>query len=87
MTEVQGVATWSGSRDGASGNPPIEYTLITCKECGDASLEMREDYGNGFEADQPVFAYPAKRRLSSDVPPPLRREFGEAQLDHNRSKQ
>lgn len=78
MAEVQGVATWGGFRGGQSVSLPIEYTLVTCKECGDASLEMREDYGRGFEDDPPIFAYPAKRRLSSDVPAPLRREFGEA---------
>lgn len=79
LAEVQGVTAWDGFRNGEPINPPIEYTLVQCSECGDASLEMREDYGEGFVVDQPVFAYPSKRRLSKDVPRPLRNEYNEAQ--------
>jgi hypothetical protein len=79
MATIHGVADWDGFRNGEPVEPSAEYTLVSCSECGDASLELREDYGDGFGADQPIFAYPATRRLSFDVPRPLRREFGEAQ--------
>jgi hypothetical protein len=79
LAEVRGVATWDGFKNNEPVNPPVEYSLVQCSECGDASLEMREDFGMGFVADRPGFAYPAKRRLSNDVPRPLRREFDEAQ--------
>src|SRR5437588_5875982 len=37
---------------------------------------MREDDGNGFDADEPV--YPTPRRLSWDIPNDLRTEWEEA---------
>jgi hypothetical protein len=78
LAEVRGTATWDGFRNNEPINPPVEYSLVKCAACGDASLEIREDFGEGFVADRPVFAYPARRRLSNDVPRPLRREFDEA---------
>lgn len=60
-------------------SPPAEYALVQCSECTEVSLQVREDFGMGFEGDRPGIVYPAKRRLSLDVPEPLRREFEEAQ--------
>lgn len=42
-------------------------------------MQLRADYGEGFEEDTPSIAYPAPRRLNGAVPKPLRREFEEAQ--------
>jgi hypothetical protein len=42
-------------------------------------VEWREDYGGGFEIDDPVFKYPAARRLSFEIPAEIRDEFEEAQ--------
>jgi len=42
------------------------------------SLQVREDYGIGFDKDEPSLIYPERRRLSTDVPAPLRREWEEA---------
>lgn len=42
------------------------------------SLELREDYGTGFEDDEPAIVYPAPHRLSPRVPIALRREWEEA---------
>jgi hypothetical protein len=42
------------------------------------SVEIREDYGGGFEVDEPVIVYPAPHRISPDVPSELRREWEEA---------
>lgn len=78
LGEVRGTATWDGFRGNEPINPPVEYSLVQCSDCGEVSLEMREDYGEGFVADRPVFAYPARKRLSNEVPRPLRREFDEA---------
>jgi hypothetical protein len=79
VAELHGTATWDGCEKGEPITQPVEFRLVRCSECGNVSLQTREDWGDGFEADQPVFAYPAKRRLSSDVPVPLHREFAEAQ--------
>lgn len=72
---IRGITT----RVGHPSDTPVEYSFVQCGECGDVSLEMREDYGDGFSTDTPVTIYPAQRRLSPDVPRPLRREFDEAQ--------
>lgn len=80
IADVRGIAYWDGlDKDGKFLNAATEYALLQCSACGDASVQVREDYGEGFEDDQPVIVYPAKRRLNSDVPGPLRREFKEAQ--------
>jgi hypothetical protein len=77
---VRGLVVWDGyDAHGESRNPPVEYTLLQCDSCGDASLTIREDYGQGFDADSATFLYPAPRRLNWDVPEPLRREWNEAQ--------
>ena len=58
---------------------PTEYALVQCGECREVSVQMREDFGRGFQDDKPGIVYPAKRKLSGDVPGALRREFEEAQ--------
>lgn len=66
------------NRDGEHVNPPAEWTLVQCKNCLLPSVQLREDYGGGFEDDEPVFVYPAPRRLSPEIPAALRREWEEA---------
>lgn len=63
---------------GHPADPPTEYVLIQCDRCALPSVQVREDYGNGFEADEPGIVYPAPRRLSWDVPSALRTEWEEA---------
>jgi hypothetical protein len=77
--EIRGIAVWHG-RDvhGDPVNPPVEYALIQCARCDDAALQIREDYGGGFDEDNPIIVYPRRRQLSWSVPEPLRREWQEA---------
>jgi hypothetical protein len=42
------------------------------------SLEVREDYGAGFDDDEAMIVYPAPHRISTLVPAGLRREWEEA---------
>jgi hypothetical protein len=81
LATIRGVAVWDGWNKERThpDNPPVEYALVQCSECRDVSVQIREDFGRGFNDDNPGIAYPAKRRLSKDVPRPLRREFEEAQ--------
>lgn len=60
--------------------PPSEFSLLLCSrhECQEPIVQVREDYGPGFEADSPAIYYPAPRRLSTAVPTPLRKAFDEA---------
>ena len=77
---IRGVATWDGlDKDGEVMEPPVEYALIQCGTCGDASVHARSDYGSGFDKDAPEIVFPAQRHLSWEVPQALRREFEEAQ--------
>lgn len=76
---VRGTAIWHGyGADGQPQNPPVEYALVQCDQCGDVSLQAREDYGRGFDEDDPAFLYPAPRRLNWIIPDELRREWEEA---------
>lgn len=81
LAVVRGVAIWDGWNRERTDlvNSPAEYALIQCNECKQASVQVREDFGEGFDDDNPVVVYPAPRRLSWEVPSPLRREFEEAQ--------
>ena len=78
---VHGMAFWDGwnKEDKYPESLPTEYTLVQCSECQGVSVQIREDFGRGFQDDKPGIVYPAKRKLSRDVPAPLRREFEEAQ--------
>lgn len=64
--------------NGEPENPPVQYDLVQCGRCNQISLEIREDYGNGFSDDEPVTVYPAPQRLSWTIPDPLRSEWEEA---------
>jgi hypothetical protein len=76
---VKGVAVWSGMGTNGEGlGPPAEWALVQCSKCRLPSLQVREDYGRGFEDNEPVFVYPAPQRISSSVPASLRREWEEA---------
>ena len=78
---VRGMAFWDGWNKGQTypESLPTEYALVQCSECHKVSVQIREDFGQGFQDDKPGIVYPAKRSLSRDVPEPLRREFKEAQ--------
>ena len=60
--------------------PPAEFALVQCsnEECQSPLVQVREDYGRGFEEDKPTFYYPAPRRLSNAIPRRLREAFDEA---------
>jgi hypothetical protein len=75
----RGAAVWGGiDEQGRVVNPPAQWTLVQCERCEQPTLEVREDYGDGFEVDDPVFVYPTPHRMSPNVPSDLRREWAEA---------
>lgn len=57
---------------------PAEFAFLQCGNCLFPLVQWREDFGQGFGADKPVFMYPAPRRLSHEIPRQLRAEFDEA---------
>lgn len=75
---VRGSAVWDGYEGDKSVNPPVEWRLVQCTSCWQPSLQAREDYGRGFDDDDPVAIYPAPQRISPSIPQPLRREWEEA---------
>lgn len=76
---VRGVAIWDGySESGVQGSPAEEYVLVQCQRCGRPAVQLREDFGRGFEDDEPAIVFPAPQRLSPGVPHDLRREWAEA---------
>lgn len=81
LGEVCAQAVWNGTspRTGEFLDIPLEYSLVQCQECGNISLELRGNSGEGFAADSPSILYPAQRSLSTEIPNSLRREFEEAQ--------
>jgi hypothetical protein len=52
--------------------------MVECDRCGQPSVEVREDYGGGFDYDEPGVVYPAPRRLNWNIPTLLRQEWEEA---------
>lgn len=81
LGEVRAQAVWNGTnpRTGEFLDVPLKYSLVQCQECGNISLELRGDFGEGFAADSPSILYPAQRSLSTEIPSSLRQEFEEAQ--------
>jgi hypothetical protein len=77
---TKGVALWDGWEGEDPVNPPVQWRLVQCDRCDQPTLEIREDYGEGFDVDEPGIIYPAPRRLSNNVPSGLRREYAEAQI-------
>lgn len=75
---VVGEAIWDGYDGDQPVNPPVEWTMVQCPRCRQPTVQIREDYGGGFDDDEPAVAYPAPQRLSWSVPEPLRREWTEA---------
>lgn len=53
--------------------------MVECDRCGRPAVEVREDYGGGFDDDDPGTVYPAPRRLNWNIPMSLRKEWDEAQ--------
>lgn len=57
--------------------PPSLIELLRCSQCGQATLMVREDFGNGW--DSPYRLWPAQRRpLSLTIPKALRDQHDEA---------
>lgn len=74
--EVRGIVVQGPSED---VDLATEHTLIQCAKCNGAMVQIREDYGGGFdEDDRPLTVYPAARQLSTLVPHTLWREWDEA---------
>ncbi|MCA1703548.1 MAG: DUF4145 domain-containing protein [Actinobacteria bacterium] len=59
-------------------DPPAEYALVQCGRCGLPAVQVREDYGGGFDDDEPGIVFPAPRRLNWNIPSALRNEWEEA---------
>ncbi|MFB7724123.1 DUF4145 domain-containing protein [Nocardia sp. NPDC056100] len=61
--------------------PPAEFSLLLCSnnECQEPIVQVREDWGDGFEDDKPVIYLPSKRQLNAAIPAALCDEFEEAQ--------
>lgn len=60
--------------------PPERFTLLQCPK-GHTVLVLQEEYGSGhrFDDDTPYRIYPPQdRRLSNDIPEPLREAHDEA---------
>lgn len=60
--------------------PTAEFALLKCSspECQAPVVQVREDFGGGFEADTPGVYFPTPRRLNPAIPEELRDEFSEA---------
>ena len=71
---------WDGYEGEIIVNPPVEWRLVQCTACWHPSLIAREDYGGGFQGDEPMVVYPASQRISPSVPQSLRREWEEARV-------
>jgi hypothetical protein len=80
FANVRGRAEWDGyNPDGSVPiGPPVEWALVQCGTCRQAAVQLREDYGGGFDDDDAVFVYPRRRQLSWDVPDAVRRDWQEA---------
>jgi len=77
---VRGQAEWDGYENDEPVNPPVEWRLIQCTTCWHPSVQIRENYGRGFQDDDPVTVFPAPPRISASIPQPLRREWEEARI-------
>lgn len=82
MHEVAGRAYWDGINYATNepDAPPTEWRLLQCQKCWQISVDLREDFGIGFDMDEALLVYPAARRLSLDVPEGLRNAWTEAQI-------
>lgn len=78
---AHGVAYWDGfDTTGFRVGPEAEYVFLQCEACSAPLVQWREDYGRGFDEDEPTFMYPAPHLLNAEIPSDLRREWTEAQL-------
>lgn len=77
--KVMGLAYWDGYLpDGHPVEPPTEWAMVQCERCSIPSVQIRQDYGIGFDEDEPVVVFPAPQKMSPSVPRPLREEWEEA---------
>lgn len=60
--------------------PPAEFVLLQCDHegCLAPIVQVREDWGGGYESDPPGIYYPSPRRLSLAVPREIQAEYSEA---------
>jgi hypothetical protein len=58
---VRGTAIWDGwNKEGTFPvTLPVEYALVQCSECREGSVQIREDFGRGFQDDKPGIVCPA----------------------------
>jgi hypothetical protein len=79
FARIRGSASWDGvNLDGEHVDAATEWTLLQCRNCLMPSVQLRQDYGNGFEGDEPIIVFPEPRRLNPQIPLSLRREWEEA---------
>ncbi|RVW08227.1 DUF4145 domain-containing protein [Prescottella agglutinans] len=60
--------------------PPAEFVFLQCDHdtCAAPIVQVREDFGAGYDADPPGIYYPSPRRFSIVVPRDIQAEFTEA---------
>jgi hypothetical protein len=76
-----GTAFWDGHiADGELEAPDTMWRFLQCTHCFQPIVDWREDYGPGFDADEPAIRFPEPRRLSYEVPRGLHEEWSEAQV-------
>jgi hypothetical protein len=64
--------------------PPAEYTLARCQDCGSVALFLREDVGDGFENDSYYRLWPAqKRHIGFALPAIVRQSYEQAVICEN----
>jgi hypothetical protein len=80
VAEFCGSAEWDGYGNQGLEAFPTQWRFVQCSVCRLPSIEWREDFGAGFDADQPAFLFPSPRRLSAAVPKELAEEWREAAL-------
>src|SRR4051794_8181644 len=78
---TRGTAVWDGTDlDDEYINPPVEFTFAQCDRCQNVTIYARENYGAGFESDNPGTVYPEARNLNFGIPEGLRDEWNEARM-------
>lgn len=78
MVEALEIATYFDSVHDKN-EPPGKWTLARCPRCTLPLLALQCDYGEGFDADDPIRVYPPRdRRLGFSAPTSIRDAFDEA---------
>jgi hypothetical protein len=67
------------ARWGGEDSPPEEFTYVTCRGCKSPQILLREDYGDGFDADSYATVYPPQSRtIRFYMPRLVRQAYDEA---------